>query len=129
MHCSFFWPGMDTPQRHRALPSQLVYLCVMRTDENARGSQHVSYQVFFTIAVSLISNLVHSIKPHKQDKCPVTNDWSSVSCSDLTKQKAPLKQSSWRGTVERLYYFFLLCENLAGRAIKDITFNWPFAYL
>lgn len=51
-----------------------VCLCMMRTYEKARGSQHVSYQAFLTIAISTISNLVHSIKSHKQDKYPVTSD-------------------------------------------------------
>lgn len=54
--------------------SYWVYLCMMRTDENARGSQRVSYQVFFTIAIPTVSNLVHSVKSRKQDKCPVTSD-------------------------------------------------------
>lgn len=51
-----------------------MYLCVMRSDGNTRGSQHISYQVFSTTAVSTTSNLMHSIKSHKQDKCPMTSD-------------------------------------------------------
>lgn len=124
---SFFWSGMETPQK--TLSSKLMLLGVSMHDENHEILEGPSTFLTFTSAIPTLSHPVRSIKPHEQDKYPVTSDQSSMSCSSLTQQKAPLSPGSWRGTLERLCYLFLLREDLANRAVKDITFNWPFAYL
>lgn len=100
-----------------------MLLGVSMHDENHEILEGASTSLTFTSAIPTLSHPAHSIKPHKQDKYPVTSDQSPMSCFNLTKQKAPFSQGSWRETLEQLCYLFLLCEDLANHAIKDITFN------